>query len=83
FKYENRVFKNQAIRFIPIIFASINIGVFIYLAVNGFPKKDVFYWLVSAIVFANIINFIFRHKLAKVSAYTNMKADELSNLNEI
>ena len=83
FKYENRVFKNQAIRFIPIIFASINIGVFIYLVVNGFPKKDVFYWLVSAIVFANIINFIFRNQLAKLSAYTNMKANELSNLNEI
>ena len=83
FKYENRVFKNQTIRFIPIIFASINIGVFIYLVVNGFPKKDVFYWLVSAIVFANIINFIFRNQLAKLSAYTNMKANELSNLNEI
>lgn len=83
FKYENRVFENQLIRFIPIIFTVINIGIFIYLVFNGFPKQHVFYWLVSAVALASIVNFIFRNQLAKVSAYTNMKADELGNLNEI
>ncbi len=83
FVFENRVFHNQSIKYIPIIISTINILVFIGLACLGFPKELVFYWIIGAIIIGFIIGQIFGKQLAKVSAYTNLKADELSNLHEV
>ena len=83
FVFENRVFHNQSIKYIPIIISTINILVFIGLACLGFPKELVFYWIIGAIIIAFVMGQIFGKQLAKVSAYTNLKADELSNLHEV
>jgi len=83
FVFENRVFHNQSIKYIPIIISTINILVFIGLACLGFPKELVFYWIIGAIIIAFVTGQIFGKQLAKVSAYTNLKADELSNLHEV
>lgn len=83
FVFENRVFHNQSIKYIPIIISTINIIIFIGLACLGFPKELVFYWIIGAIIIAFVMGQIFGKQLAKVSAYTNLKADELSNLHEV
>lgn len=83
FVFENRVFHNQSIKYIPIVISSINVLTFIVLACLGFPKELVFYWIISAVIISFIIGQIFKNKLARVNAYTNLKADELSNLYEV
>lgn len=83
FVFENRVFHNQSIKYIPIVISTINIIIFIGLACIGFPKELVFYWIIGAVIIGFIVGQIFGKQLAKVSAYTNLKADELSNLYEV
>lgn len=83
FIFENRVFNQQNVKYIPIVVSIINIAAFIYLAIIGFPKEIVFYWILSAVFIAFVISFIFKEKLRKVTAYTKLKADELVNLHEV
>jgi len=83
FIFENRVFHQQNIKYIPIVISIINVLTFIYLAIIGFPKESVFYWILVAVAISFVINLIYKNKLRKVAAYTNLKADELVNLHEV
>ena len=83
FIFENRVFHQQNVKYIPIVISVINILTFIYLAIIGFPKEIVFYWILGAVAISFVINLIYKNKLRKVAAYTNLKADELVNLHEV
>lgn len=83
FIFENRVFHQQNVKYIPIVISVINVLTFIYLAIIGFPKEIVFYWILGAIAISFVINLIYKNKLRKVAAYTNLKADELVNLHEV
>jgi DNA mismatch repair ATPase MutS len=83
FIFENRVFHQQNVKYIPIVISVINVLTFIYLAIIGFPKEIVFYWILGAVAISFVINLIYKNKLRKVAAYTNLKADELVNLHEV
>jgi len=83
FTFEKQVFTQSKLLIIPLIFSLVNISCFTYLALIGFPKKLVFFWIVGAIAISFIIHFIFKQKLAQVAAYTSMKADELENLYDV
>jgi hypothetical protein len=83
FVFENRVFNNPSLKILPIVISVINLISFIYLAILGFPKEMVFYWILAAVFISNGITFFFKQKLSRVAAYTTMKADELDNLYEV
>lgn len=83
FIFEKRVFQQQNVKYIPIVISILNILTFVYLAIIGFPKEIVFYWILSTYIVSNAISFIFKNKLRKIAAYTNLKADELANLHEV
>lgn len=83
FVFENRVFNNNSIKLLPIIISVLNILCFIALAIIGFPKELVFYWILAAVIISNGISFFFKQQLKQVAAYSTMKADELDNLYEV
>ena len=76
-------FKNQSLRFLPIIIGGINTLFFIYLAVIGFPKKAVFFWVVIAVPIGFILNFAFQKKINSALSYTYLNANQLENLIEL
>lgn len=76
-------FKNQSLRFLPLGIGCINAIVFIYLAVLGFPKKAVFFWIVIAIPIGFLLNFAFQKKINAALSYTYLNASQLENLIEL
>ncbi|WP_413532063.1 MutS-related protein [Empedobacter brevis] len=83
FVFENRVFNNDSVKLFPIIISVINILCFIALAIIGFPKEMVFYWILGAVIVSNVISMFYKHQLRRIAAYTTMKANELDNLYEV
>ena len=80
FWFNEAIFKQAKIKYLPILYAAINICIFVWLCVEGFPKKKVFFWVVGAVFFSFLFNLIFKNKIAQVLSYTNMKGTELENL---
>lgn len=76
----NRQFQNQSLRFLPIGLGIINLAFFIYLAILGFPKKAVFFWVVIAVPVGFIINFIFKNKINKSLSFAFINSEQLDNL---
>ena len=76
----NHQFQNQSLRFLPIGLGAINLLTFIYLAVLGFPKKAVFFWIVIAVPVGFIINFIFKNRINKSLSFAFINAEQLDNL---
>lgn len=83
FVFENRVFNTDSIKLFPIIISVLNILCFIALAIIGFPKEIVFYWILGAVIISNAISMFYKQQLRRIAAYTTMKADELDNLYEV
>lgn len=83
FVFENRVFNTDSIKLLPIIISVLNILCFIALAIIGFPKEIVFYWILGAVIISNAISMFYKQQLRRIAAYTTMKADELDNLYEV
>ncbi|QTV04876.1 MutS-related protein [Faecalibacter bovis] len=79
----NRQFENQNLRFLPIVLGVINLAIFIYLAVLGFPKKAVFFWIVIAIPVGFIINFLFKNRINKSLSFAFISPEQLDHLIEL
>ena len=76
----NRQFKNINLRFLPIIFGSVNILILLYLAFLGFPKKMVFFWIVTVIPVSFFIQLIFKNRVNTTLSYSFINANQLENL---
>lgn len=83
FGQSEQQFKNQSLKFLPIILGVINAIIFIYLLIIGFPKKAVFFWVVIAIPIGFLINFLFQKRINSALSYTYLNANQLENLIEL
>ena len=83
FKSFDRQFKNYALRFIPLIYSVLNLFVFVFLAINGFEKKGVFFWVVSVVVVSFLVNLFFKSRINKTLSYSFINAFQLENLIEL
>jgi len=78
FVFENRVFNTDSIKLFPIIISVLNILCFIALAIIGFPKEIVFYWILGAVIISNAISMFYKQQLRRIAAYTTMKAKQMN-----
>jgi len=79
----DRQFQNFNLRFLPLIFAGINVAILLYLGFLGFPKKAVFFWIIISIPIGFIINLIFKNKINKSLSFAFINAEQLDNLIEL
>ena len=76
----NAQFKNQSLRFLPLFVAFINVSILIYLAVLGFPKKAVFFWIVIALPIGFLINLLFSKKINESLSFSFINSEQLDAL---
>lgn len=76
----NHAFASYNLRFLPLVWGTLNALTFLYLGWNGFPKKAVFFWVVSAVPIGFLINWIFRNKINQALSHLFINANQLENL---
>ncbi len=75
-----RQFKNFNLRFLPIAYGTLNVIILLYLAFLGFPKKMVFFWIVTVVPVSFIIQLCFKNRINKTLLHSFINANQLENL---
>jgi len=73
-------FPNINLRLLPIVFALVNFLFFIYLSIEGFPKKIVFFWVIGVLLISQIINLFFAKRVNKTLSYSVLNSTQFENL---